>query len=618
MEKAYNVLGLTSNIFSIRWANSTCTEVADYSKNAELFLALNTSNNMLDFLPKTSAKQRDNLIKNNKQQVVHVPIQPILSTNNKTTYLTEEIIFTVDEKPISFFTDVTELVEKRDDAKNTRERLELVLEGTRLGMWDWNPQTNDVVFDDRWADMLGVTLADLTQTLADWQDRVHPDDLENCFADITAHMENQTDFYENLHRMMHADGNWRYILDRGKVVERDSNNQPIRFTGTHTDVTELKLAELKAKDALLARNRFFANISHELRTPLHGILNLAELGLKDSSINDKDKALNSILASTKILTNIVNDILDFSKIDAGKLIIETVKFDLLETIQDLIKPLTQIAENKNIVFHSNIDEDILPVLIGDPIRLTQILNNLCANAIKFTEQGSVTLKVSIDEISKEQQTLVFEVIDTGIGISKQAQKSIFEEFHQADASTSRKYGGTGLGLSICTKLSEILGGKLSFKSQIGAGSTFSYKQAFEIAANQSLNKEVSPPIKLKDKTILIAEDNKVNQVIVKKMLENHNAKLVLAENGKACVDKFVKNDIDLILMDIQMPVLDGVKAAQTIRSLPAGKEIPIIAMTANTMKEDIEHYLNVGMNGYLTKPFNQEKLNLILNTFLSQ
>ena len=618
MNPTSDLLSLTSDIFTIQWQDPACCFPIHISDNFVSALPLNGQQiqDFTELLPNADiVKTRQTLLTSTDAEIIEIPIYHLLQQGRERQYLREEIIRKPGMPFTSIFIDVTELVSQREMAKHNKERLELVLQGTRLGMWDWNPQTNDVVFDDRWADMLGLNLADMSQTLADWQDRVHPEDIEACFADIQDHIEGRTEFYENLHRMMHKDGQWRYILDRGKVVERDHDNQPIRFTGTHTDVTSLKQAELKATNALQARNRFFANMSHELRTPLHGILNLAEFALVESDLAEKDKVLTTILSSTQILSNIVNDILDFSKIEAGKLEIEEVEFEPRNLIHTIIEPLQHLANNKGIDLNCEFNGSLAGVLKGDPIRLSQIINNLCANAIKFTEDGSVTLQVTAMTSENKQQQVQFDVIDTGIGISAEAQPNLFKAFHQADASTSRKYGGTGLGLSICVKLCELMGGQLSFTSELGTGSTFSYCQSFSVSARNKVKQTDDLLVNLQQAAVLVAEDNLVNQTIIDKMLARHNANLTIVENGQACVDYFCNHSVDLIFMDVQMPIKDGIQATRDIRAMATGRKVPIVAMTANTMKEDIEHYLEIGMNGYITKPFSKTKLNSLLNVF---
>lgn len=378
---------------------------------------------------------------------------------------------------------------------------------------------------------------------------------------------------------------------------------------------ELEKLKEEADTANNTKSKFLANMTHELRTPLHGILNLAEFAISEGTTEEKDNTLKSILKSAHYLSNIVNDILDFSKIEAGKLEIEHINFNLNDVISDVIKPQLQQASAKGIKLIKSVDPKIAENLKGDPLRVSQILNNLCSNAIKFTKTGQVELKVSIKSSTLQTQLLKFEVIDTGLGINETVQEHLFKEFHQADSSTSREYGGTGLGLSICARLSELMQGQLSFTSKIGKGSTFTYEQSFELALLPSVAKQGSDITNLKGCTVLIAEDNKINQLIIVKMLKAHNANLIIAEDGKECVKYFKEHSVDLIFMDIQMPEMDGIKATQVIRALPAGKTVPIIAMTANTLKQDIEHYLGIGMDGYLTKPFDKAKLNSLLNVY---
>jgi signal transduction histidine kinase/CheY-like chemotaxis protein len=378
---------------------------------------------------------------------------------------------------------------------------------------------------------------------------------------------------------------------------------------------ELEKLKEEADTANNTKSKFLANMTHELRTPLHGILNLAEFGMTETTTEEKDSTLKSILKSAHYLSNIVNDILDFSKIEAGKLEIEHIDFDLNDVISDVIKPQLQRASTKGIKLITSVDSKIADNFKGDPLRVSQILNNLCSNAIKFTKTGQVELKVSIKSSTLQTQVLKFEVIDTGLGINETVQEHLFKEFHQADSSTSREYGGTGLGLSICARLSELMQGHLSFTSQIGKGSTFTYEQRFEIVLSPIIAKQSVELTNLQGCTVLIAEDNKINQLIIVKMLKVHNADLIIAENGKECVKYFKEHPVDLIFMDIQMPEIDGIKATQAIRSLPTGKIVPIIAMTANTLKQDIEHYLDIGMDGYLTKPFDKAKLNSLLNVY---
>lgn len=388
----------------------------------------------------------------------------------------------------------------------------------------------------------------------------------------------------------------------------------------HMRIQKQDLVALKdeAERANIAKSLFLANMSHEIRTPLHGVLNLAELGIHTNDLHQKNENLDTIYYSAKILMNIVNDILDFSKIEAGKLNIEIIDFDIRETVHSAAAPFKSIVEKKDIELKIAVDSGVSQYVKGDPVRISQVLANLCSNAIKFTSKGGVSIHVGGSNIENNQQTLTFTIKDTGIGIPKEKQSQLFQAFQQVDNSTARKYGGTGLGLSICAKLCELMGGRISFESTPDVGTTFSFLQTFPISTNfQPANKE-SLELDLKGLTILVAEDNSINQTVLESMLESYDVKLIMVGNGQDCVDYLKENSPDLILMDIQMPGMDGITATKQIRALPHKKKIPIIAMTANVMKEEVESYYAVGMDGYIGKPFEQEQLHELLSVYSSK
>jgi signal transduction histidine kinase/CheY-like chemotaxis protein len=378
---------------------------------------------------------------------------------------------------------------------------------------------------------------------------------------------------------------------------------------------ELTQAKEQAESANASKSLFLANISHEIRTPLHGILNLADLAQGDKNTDYKNESLKSIYNSGNVLMNIVNDVLDFSKIEAGKLEIEKIEFNSRDTVQSLLSPLELLADNKHIKLKCFIDKGVSNALEGDPVRISQILNNLCSNAIKFTDIGEVVINISVVAEEKGKQKVCFAVKDTGIGIEAEKVDLLFKDFQQVDSSTARKYGGTGLGLSICAKLSELMLGELTVKSKPGAGSTFNYQQWFDVSQSSTEQAKDALPVDLHGATVLVAEDNMVNQSIVTAMLKRHNAKVVAVDNGIKCVDYFANNPVDIVLMDIQMPEMDGVEACKNIRALENGKTIPILAMTANTLKYEIAGYFETGMDGYIGKPFDKSKLNNLLTIF---
>jgi len=418
----------------------------------------------------------------------------------------------------------------------------------------------------------------------------------------------------------------RFLYFQSYKVEEAKNESYI--VSIAQDITERMLAErelIKAKEAAeesaRVKENFLANMSHEIRTPMNGIMGMAGLLFKTPLDDNQKNYLNIIRQSTDNLLVIINDILDIAKIEAGKLELEEIPFNINDTVKAAFQTLTYKAEEKEIAYLTKPLNLKQPVLIGDPYRLNQLLLNFLNNAIKFTEEGSVMLSGEVMDEDDEQLTIAFSITDTGIGIPKDKQEYIFEGFTQAYASTARKYGGTGLGLSICKNLVEMQGGHIWVESTEGEGSTFKFSLTYRKSNQDSdfiQQKDEMDYSSLGSLRVLLAEDNEINVFLAQSIMQGWGFEVAVAHNGLEAVELARQHLYDVVLMDIQMPELSGIDATLAIRALPDRTKagVPIIALTANALKGDAEKYLSSGMNAYLSKPFEEDKLFLKIASVL--
>lgn len=507
----------------------------------------------------------------------------------------------------------------RELAKS-EERFALAVRGTNDGIWDWDIRTGEVFFSPRWKSMIGYEDNEIENNFGSFEKLLHPDDHDRVMSVLNDYLSGRTPHYSVEFRFRHKDDTWRWILARGRAL-RDEDNKPYRMAGSHTDVTErkrdeeeLRQARHAAEAANSAKSVFLANMSHEIRTPMNGIIGMGELLLGTKLDDTQRQYLEMLKQSADSLLELLNDILDFSKIEAGRMELDSHEFDLNTIVTETVQAMSVRAYQKRIVLLHHISPEVPARLIGDDGRLRQILINLIGNAIKFTHKGGVTVEVNVESGTADLLMLHFKINDTGIGIAGTMHQRIFEAFTQAESSTTRRYGGTGLGLAICRDLVELMHGRIWVESEPEVGSTFHFTAAFGRTSGISIKPQsprVEPVVTAHSSMkLLVVEDGHVNQLVSSRMLEIRGHLVTLASSGEAAIEFFNSESFDAILMDVQMPGMNGLEATAMIRQIEqaTGSHVPIIAMTANAMKGDRELCLAAGMDDYLSKPLRSAEL----------
>ena len=490
---------------------------------------------------------------------------------------------------------------------DSEERLQLALEAAGDELWDWDVAAGRIYFTR------GRAAPTATYPATELDRAVHPDDRAAFHAALQEHLSGESALFRCEYRVRAADGGHRWVLGRGRVVAREPDGRPRRLICTQTDISArkqqedaLRTAVAAAEAASRAKSEFLAHVSHEIRTPMNGILGMVELALRDDPAPRHRERLTVIQDSARSLLAVINDLLDVAKIEAGKLELTPVPFDLRAELRRTIEVLRPRAEQQGLGLRLEVAAAAPALLVGDPDRLRQVLVNLIGNAIKFTEHGEVAVEVAAADLG-ERVRLRFVVRDTGIGIPPDRLAAIFAPFEQADPSTTRRFGGTGLGLTIASRLVRLMGGAITVDSAVGVGSTFAFEAEFAGASEPRAEPAAPGPPRVdasRPLQILLAEDNRINQLVAAEMLQRAGHQVTVVGDGAAAVAAVGQLRFDVVLMDVQMPGMDGWEATAAIRAHadPGVRRLPVIAMTARATEADRARSLEGGMDAFLTKP----------------
>ncbi len=510
--------------------------------------------------------------------------------------------------------DVTERKQAESALKESKERFEATIDAAEIGTWEWNVQTGEAIFNNRWFEMVGYTSEELAPvSIQTWIDLAHPDDFKESMANIEKHFNGNSEHYECECRMKHKNGQWIWILDRGKLLTRTKDGKPLRMLGTHSDITERKLA---AEESDRLKTAFIANMSHEIRTPMNGILGFSEL-LKEPHLSGDEQAeyIDLIHQSGERMLNLINSLMDISKIDAKEAKLQKTETSVNKLLRDIEAFFKLEVSKKGLHLTSTTgltDEE--SVIETDSIKLNQVLTNLIQNALKFTSKGGIDFGYT-----RKDDMLEFYVIDSGIGISSAIKEKIFERFHQVNNSLTRNHEGAGLGLSISKAFVEMMGGMIRVDSVEGAGSTFCFTLPYNPVnihestslSGQALSEKDPPSL-----TILIAEDDDVSTLLLKRNLKGENITILCAENGWEAVELVEHHpEINLVLMDIKMPVMNGYEATRLIKL--HRPDLSVIAQSAFTSKEERDKAYEAGCDNFITKPISKSELLEMMQALLN-
>lgn len=515
--------------------------------------------------------------------------------------------------------DITKQRQSQENINAANERFELVSKATRDVIFDWNIVTDTVWASNEIFRSFGYTTETYSADLSWWKEKIHPDDCDSVMNELTEGMKQKTESISRTYRFRKADGSYAIVFSRGYIVY-STKGHPVRWIGSIHDITvlkktecELKKALIKSEDSAKAKSEFLANMSHEIRTPLNGIVGMTDLALETELTAEQRRYLETVKLSCDSLLTLINDILDFSKIEAGKLDLSPVNFSLRDEIPGFLSPLALKASLKKLEMVFYLEKNVPDSLFADMHRFQQIITNLVSNAIKFTERGEVVLKAQLESADEDEAVLLFSVTDTGIGIPADKLDSVFEDFTQADGSTTRKYGGTGLGLAITKRLVTMMDGKIWAESTEKKGSVFYF--TIKVKLQESNKKQRFIPLPVLDNTpVLVVEDNYSTSNCITKILENFNMKPVAVANGENAIGElkraaYLGKPYPVVLMDISLSgEMNGFEAAERIKQDKDLADTKIIVISMSQKLSDRERFALLGVHQYFSKPFSQSDL----------